>query len=207
MSTGEAASDRARLRRVPTGALTAAELRAVRELLWAAFASDDADERFTEDDWRHALGGQHFLLEPGGRAVREPGDGGGPEPAGRILAHAAVVERELHVGGRPLRTGYVEAVATDPGRQGTGLGTRVMLAVNAYIRERFELGALGTGSHRFYERLGWLRWRGPSSVRTDQGARPTPDEDGYLMVLATPASPPLDPRAAISCEWRPGDVW
>jgi aminoglycoside 2'-N-acetyltransferase I len=35
----------------------------------------------------------------------------------------------------------------------------------------------------------------------------TPNEDGYVMVLPTPASPPLDLTAAISCEWRPGDVW
>jgi hypothetical protein len=30
---------------------------------------------------------------------------------------------------------------------------------------------------------------------------------GDIMVLATPASSPLDPSAPISCEWRRGDVW
>jgi aminoglycoside 2'-N-acetyltransferase I len=82
-----------------------------------------------------------------------------------------------------------------------------MQDVTAFIRERFELGALGTGSHGFYERLGWLTWMGPTSVRTANGPRRTPDEDGYVMVLPTPASPPLDLTAPISCEWRPGDVW
>jgi GNAT superfamily N-acetyltransferase len=52
-------------------------------------------------------------------------------------------------GGRCER-GYVEAVATHPGQQGKGLGTRVMRDVTFYIQERFELGALGTGSHHFY---------------------------------------------------------
>ena len=33
---------------------------------------------------------------------------------GQIVAHAAVVEREIHIGDRTLRTGYVEAVATAP---------------------------------------------------------------------------------------------
>ena len=75
------------------------------------------------------------------------------------------------------------------------------------VRERFELGALGTGSHRFYERLGWRSWAGPSFVRTAGGALPTPDEDGFILVLPTRASPPMDFAAPISCEWRPGDVW
>jgi aminoglycoside 2'-N-acetyltransferase I len=35
----------------------------------------------------------------------------------------------------------------------------------------------------------------------------TPDDDGYIMVLLTRMSPPLDLDATISCEWRSGDVW
>lgn len=182
---------RVRLRRLATHELTAAEVAAIRELLADAFASDDEDEQFTEDDWQHAIGGVHFVLDIGGE----------------ILAHASVVERELHVDRRPLRTGYVEAVATAPAHQGTGLGSVVMREVASLIQERFELGALGTGSQGFYERLGWLIWRGPSSVRTADGTVRTPDEDGYILVLPTPASPPLDLAEPISCEWRPGDVW
>jgi aminoglycoside 2'-N-acetyltransferase I len=189
MSTGEAANDRARLRQVPTNELTASEIQAIRELLWAAFPL--GDEGFTEDDWQHATDGLHFVLDMDGK----------------VLAHAAVVERGLHVGGQPVRAGYVEAVATHPDRQGTGLGTRVMRDVTSYIRERFELGALGTGSHHFYERLGWRTWRGPTSVRTDDGAHRTPGEDGYIMVLPTPSSPPLDLTGPLSCDWRQGGVW
>lgn len=82
-----------------------------------------------------------------------------------------------------------------------------MEAVTKDIIARFELGALGTGRHSFYERLGWRTWLGPSSVRTRDGDVGTPEEDGYILVLETPASPPIDLRAPISCEWRPGDVW
>jgi len=82
-----------------------------------------------------------------------------------------------------------------------------MEAVGEWIAERFELGALGTGAHRFYERLGWETWLGRTFVRTAEGVDPTPDEDGYILVLRTPSSPPLDPTGAISCDWRPGDVW
>jgi aminoglycoside 2'-N-acetyltransferase I len=177
------------IRRVRTADLTSAESQAIRALLWEAFGP--GEEGMTEDDWQHALGGTHFVVESDGR----------------IVAHAAVVEREIHVAGRPLRTGYVEAVATAPDRQRAGIGSRLMTDVNAFIRDGFELGMLGTGRNGFYQRLGWQTWAGPSSVRTADGQRPTPDDDGYLLVLATQSSPPLDLKAPISCEWREGDVW
>ena len=179
-----------RLRRLRTIDLTPAEIVEIRQILDAAFW-DDEEERFTEADWDHSVGGVHFVL-----------DDDGP-----IVSHASVVERELQVAGRPFRTGYVEAVATRPDRQGEGFGTTVMRDATAYVRETFELGALGTGEQGFYERLGWTIWPGPSSVRTDDGERRTPDEDGYIMVLSTPVSATVDPASGISCEWRPGDVW
>jgi aminoglycoside 2'-N-acetyltransferase I len=117
------------------------------------------------------------------------------------------VERRLHVGDRALRTGYVEAVATAPDRQGAGFGSTLMSEVSDYIRGAFELGGLGTGRQAFYERVGWRTWKGPSGVRTSEGVRPTPEDDGYIMVLTTPSSPPLERSATITCEWRPGDVW
>jgi aminoglycoside 2'-N-acetyltransferase I len=186
--------DRARLRRVPTDGLTAAEIAAIRELVWAAFGTGDeatGHEPFTEEDWGHSIGGLHFVLDLGGE----------------IGAHASVVERSLHVDGRPLRTGYVEAVATAADRQGRGLGSLVMEDVATYVQERFELGALGTGRHAFYHRLGWRTWKGPSSVRTPNGDLRTPEDDGYILVLPTASSPHLDLSDPISCNWRPGDVW
>jgi len=179
-----------RLRRLRTDDLTQAEVVEIRRLLDAAFG-DDEEERFTEADWDHSVGGVHFVLDDDGS----------------IVSHASVVERELHIAGQPFRTGYVEAVATLPARQGEGFGTTIMRDATAYVREAFELGALGTGEQGFYERLGWTTWAGPSSVRTHDGPRPTPDEDGYIMVLRTPASVDVDQAAGISCEWRTGDVW
>ena len=176
-------------RRIRTANLSPSEIDAIRTVLWAAFAADG--EGMTDDDWQHALGGVHVVAEEGGR----------------IVAHASVVPRAIHVGGRPLAAGYVEAVATDPARQGRGFGTAVMRVVGEIIRAGYELGVLGTGEHGFYERLGWRTWRGPSAVRTPTGDRPTPDEDGYILVLATPTSPPLDLDEPISCDWRAGDVW
>jgi aminoglycoside 2'-N-acetyltransferase I len=189
-SAGEATVT-ARIREVESAALDEREIDAIRALMDRAFG--DGEERFTDDDWAHARGGRHFLLEVDGD----------------LVGHASVVERELHVGGRPVRTGYVEAVAIEPARQGAGFGSALMEPVQADILARFELGALGTGRHTFYERLGWLTWRGPSAVRTETGEHRTPDEDGDILVLETPSTPirPLDLDAPISCDWRPGDVW
>ena len=181
--------DRTRIRLVTSGRLDRTETAAVRTLLRAAFAADAAD--LSELDWEHALGGVHFLLQ----RDRE------------LLAHAAIVERILEVGEASLRTGYVEAVATAPHRQGQGLGSHLMRAVSDHIRERFELGALSTGRHHFYARLGWRIWPGPTAVRTAAGVRRTADDDGGVMVLLTRSTPRLDPAATIICPWRHGDVW
>ena len=181
-----------RIRRIPTADLTVADLNRIRALVDASFDRDDPEQQFSEDDWDHALGGLHLVLDLDGTPV----------------SHASVVPRELHASGRTLHTGYVEAVATLPELRDRGLGSATMTATNAHIREVYELGALGTGRVSFYERLGWERWRGPTAVRTTNGEEPTPDDDGYVFILRTPATPPdLDLDGRLTCEWRPGDVW
>ncbi len=148
-------------------------------------------DRFEETDWEHALGGWHVLVSDGGT----------------LVAHASVVPRELHVGGRPVRAGYVEAVATAPARQGEGLGTLAMREVDLLIRRHHDLGALSTGAHRFYERLGWERWRGPTYVRRDGALVRTADEDDGIMVLRFGPTAGVDLGAPLSCEARRGDDW
>lgn len=175
------------VRAVPTRDLRPREVDALRRLFEAAWA----DEGFTDQDWVHAVGGLHFLLEEDGR----------------IRSHASVVERELHTGDHRLRTGYVEAVATWPAFHRRGFARAVMRAVGEHIDRTFPLGALATGLRGFYEPLGWRVWRGPTFVRTESGPARTPEDDGAVMVRLTPASPTLDLDAPISCDSRPGDVW
>jgi aminoglycoside 2'-N-acetyltransferase I len=188
-SLGAMATPNVTIRQVGTANLTDPEISAIRELLRAAFQFDG--EGFTDDDWEHAAGGTHFLLEQ----------------AGAVLAHASVVLREFQADGRPLRTGYVEAVATRPDVQSRGHATTVVRAVNEHIRGAFELGALSTGIPDFYRRLGWELWLGSTAVRTQGGLLPTPEDDGGIMILATPSTPGFDLHGALSCEWRRGDVW
>jgi len=172
---------------VDSHALSDQQTAAIRRLLDDAFGGD-----LTDEDWQHALGGWHALIEE----------------AGQVVAHAAVVERPFLVGARAVRAGYVEAVAVTPARQRTGLGSSVMRAINARIRERFELGALSSGEWGFYERLGWERWRGPTYVRRADGQTiRTPDEDEGVMVLRTERSGALDVRQPIVCDERVGDSW
>jgi aminoglycoside 2'-N-acetyltransferase I len=128
---------------------------------------------------------------------------------GTIQAHAAIVDRVLYPGDLVVPAAYVEAVAVLPILQRTGIGTRVMNEIDRLIDERYELGALGTGSQPFYARLGWEVWRGPTSIRNRDGSlERSAAEDGGIMVRRTPSTPPeLDLDAPIAVDWRPGEVW
>ena len=178
------------IRLVPSDGLRPDEEAALRELFDEAW-SDEAEGGFTDQDWGHAVGGVHVIAEADGR----------------IVAHAAVVERDLHTAGHRLPAGYVEAVATRPSHQRQGLGSLVIGAAGELIDRTYRLGGLATGVVGFYEKLGWVAWQGPTSVRTDAGLVRTTEEDGNVFVRLTPTSPELDLSAPISCEWRPGDVW
>lgn len=162
-------------------------LKRVHELCLRAFDGD-----FELEDWEHALGGRHFMVIDD------------VEP----IAHASVVERLLWVDDHPYRAGYVEAVATEPSLQGRGYGTAVMRAAGEWIRVSFELGCLGTGEHHFYERLGWVRWRGSSAVRYPDGSLvETPEDSDGIMILRTDATRDLDLTGRIECSPRSGDDW
>src|SRR6187397_34330 len=111
------------IRRATTAELTPSDLDGLRDLLHAAF--DD----LTPEDVEHAMGGVHWLAEADGR----------------LVGHASVVPRILEADGAPIRTGYVEAVAVQPGLQRSGIGTRLLREAAIHIAEAYELGALGTG--------------------------------------------------------------
>ena len=158
----------------------------LRTLLEEAFGGE-----FTDNDWDHSLGGVHVWVTE----------------SHRVISHGSLVERVLVCSGKTLRVGYVEAVATDTSRRRQGHGARVMRRIGELIREECALGALSTGTHAFYETLGWERWRGPTFVDGPNGRERTPGDDGDVMILRTPRSPRLDLDGEIVCDWRQGDVW
>jgi aminoglycoside 2'-N-acetyltransferase I len=174
------------VRVLTTDAASGDLLGGLRGLLDRAF-----EGRFSADDWEHALGGSHVVVED----------------TGEIVCHAAVVSRVIEIGGRPFEAGYVEGVATLPGRQREGLGTIAMSRLSDVIRSGFHLGVLSTNTHVFYETLGWERWRGPAFVRRGEHVTRTEDEDGGIMVLRFGPSAGADLSAPITCAARRGDDW
>ena len=176
------------LRIVPSEELRAEEWNELTALCVAAF-----DEPW-DGYWESIGPGVHVIVQ---------------DAAGRITAHAAIVDRVLYPGELVIPAAYVEAVAVLPDLQRTGLGTAVMRVIDGMIDERYQLGGLGTGSQPFYERLGWEIWRGPTWIRDRDGKlRRSADEDGGIMVRRTATTPPeLDLGAPIAVDWRPGEVW
>jgi len=124
---------------------------------------------------------------------------------GALVGHACWVTRRLQPDGLdPLRTAYVEAVATEPAYQRQGVGSAMMRRLAAEIAS-YELGALSPASSAFYERLGWTAWHGPTAIRTAHGLVATPEDD--IMILRTPSTPALDLGVRITAEWREGEPW
>src|SRR5436305_1008992 len=84
------------MRMAETSALDQHVLGELRALLEEAFAGE-----FSDHDWQHAVGGTHALAYEDGE----------------LVGHGSVVPRELVHDGRPLRTGYVEAMAVRADRR------------------------------------------------------------------------------------------
>ena len=108
------------VRRLTTAEASNDLLAEIRRLFDEAFEGD-----FSNEDWKHALGGWHVVVEVGDA----------------VVSHAAVVPRTLEVAGRPVRTGYVEGVATAAKRRREGLGSLAMAEITELVRREFELRA------------------------------------------------------------------
>jgi aminoglycoside 2'-N-acetyltransferase I len=159
---------------------------AARALVVGAFADE-----VTGQDWDHALGGIHALAWEGES----------------LVGHAAVVQRSMLHQGRPLRCGYIEAVAVRRDRRRRGIASRLMAELERIVKAAYDLGALGAtdAGAALYRARGWTLLRGPSSVLTPNGIERTPIEDGSIYVLE--AGIPLDPDAELTCDSRAGDAW
>ncbi len=158
---------------------------AIRALMDAAF------DGVSDTTFDNVLGGMHVLLFEDDE----------------LIGHASVVQRRLLHDSRALRTGYIEGVAVRSDRRRRGHGHAMMAVLERLIRSGYHLGALGASEAgaRLYTSRAWQLWRGPSSVLSPEGIRPTPEKDGALYVL--PMCAPVDLTGELTCDWRPGSVW
>lgn len=148
-----------------------------------------AFNRYEDEDWTHALGGEHaYVIEDG-----------------RLIAHGSVVQRHCYLGERTLRVGYVESVAVHPERQRQGLGAAIMAALEQ-LAPAYDLLALSSSARgrSLYDGRGWVPWRGTLHVLGPAGVQHLPDEEGHVLVLGADG---LDLDAPLTCDWRAGDVW
>jgi aminoglycoside 2'-N-acetyltransferase I len=124
---------------------------------------------------------------------------------GKLVSHALWITRWLQIGTQaPLRTAYVEAVATDLEYHGQGFATAVMERLHAEIQD-YDIGGLSPAETTLYSRLGWEYWQGPLHGRRGGESILFPEE--AAMVLRLPNTPEIDIQAPASIEWREGDVW
>ena len=145
------------------------------------------DGDFSPEDWDHALGGLHTL------AWRE----------GRLIGHAAVVQRAVLVGHEPYRAGYLEAMGVHPDWQRQGIGRELMQRVNEQIERGYDFGLLSPSDEGrpLYAAMGWVDWRGELRSFTPTGITVTPDEE--IMAYGAPSKV----WQALTCDYRSGDVW
>jgi aminoglycoside 2'-N-acetyltransferase I len=169
--------------RAHSSALTSEMTRQVRVLCDAAYGEDTAG-------YFEALGhGEHLL------GLRE----------GALVSHLMWVTRWLQVADAPpMRTAYVEMVATAPTEQRRGFATALLERLVPHVAD-YDVAALCPATDNLYARLGWRFWRGPLAARKDEELLATPDE--RVMLLELPRTPTLDFDQPLSVEWRPGEVW
>ncbi len=123
-----------------------------------------------------------------------------------LVCHALWVTRHLQVEKNPpMRTAYVEAVATEAIYRNRGFASSIMKYLINVVQD-YELAALSPFSVEYYERLGWELWRGPLFIRMKDNLLRSPDDE-EVMIFRLPKTPVLDLNAPLSAEWREGELW
>lgn len=184
---------RLRLVQCTTSDLSIGDKQAITTLCTRAF-HEDFSSLFT-----YITDSAHLLAYLDGESTE------GANDMGDLVGHAAWSTRWLQpTGCAPLRTAYVDAVATDPAYWGCGVGSAVLTESATQTRD-YTICGLSTSVAGFYTQLGWERWRGLTAVRGDAGLEYTPDD--HVMILRTPLTPPLDLSTLLTVETRGGQPW
>jgi aminoglycoside 2'-N-acetyltransferase I len=164
-------------------------------LAWLEEAFGDAIGSWRRETWTDIGPGPHFMLR---------------DAEGQLRAHACIDWLPMMIGERLVHTGYLEAVATRADSRRQGFASQVVEAAQREIVANAEIGFLATGEHSFYERLGWIRWRGATWVTERDGSvTRTPAEDAGIMAFMLPTTPAwIQPTMSIRRPRRdPEEPW
>jgi aminoglycoside 2'-N-acetyltransferase I len=124
-----------------------------------------------------------------------------------LVSHALVTTRWLQTEDQsPLKTAYIDAVATLPAYQGQGYGSALMRQLANEIDREYVIACLETERETFYENLGWQTWRGPLAGHNEHGLIPTPEQHG-IMILRLSQTPTLDLDSMLTIECQTGRIW
>ena len=160
-------------------------LTAIKNLLNDAYDGD-----FSEEDWLHSFGGVRFLATLNNE----------------IVAHGAVVPREILINEKMTTVGYLEAIAVSSTYQGRGIGSHLLSSISEFCTSRYQISMLSTDEFNFYSNFGWKQFKGKSGVLLDGEVVLTPDEDEGLMYLIGKAGFNQEISSAY-CDPREGDHW
>ena len=126
---------------------------------------------------------------------------------GKLVSYVLWITRWLQTGKGPLlKTAAIEGMATELSYRHKGFASQIMKRAAAEIQD-YDIAVLSTGRNGFYARLGWKIWEGPLYTRKGNELIAMPEEQGCVMILTLPKTPPLDITAPLSIEWRALEPW
>jgi predicted N-acetyltransferase YhbS len=110
----------------------------------------------------------------------------------KIVGHAGILPRSIRWRGQTFEAGLIGGVCAREDRRGEGIGTLAMQdAADRMADLGLDFGVLWTGSHGFYERLGWRSAGGVSVMGIHEAAGEQVDVACEIMRLS---ESPLGPQ-------------
>nr|WP_321502057.1 GNAT family N-acetyltransferase [uncultured Dethiosulfovibrio sp.] len=139
-----------------------------------------------------------FKEEEGGYPGPSVSDGihfVGKRGLGLLISHCMVVDRSFSIGGKGSFTmACPTALATHPDYRGRGYGRMTVMEVCRYCEGAgYDLIMMTTEETRWFESLGWIRWKGPLALDEPKSdlspfSRPVP------MIYRLSKTPPISLR-------------
>jgi predicted N-acetyltransferase YhbS len=107
-----------------------------------------------------------------------------------IVGHAGILPRPIRWRGQEFEAGLIGGVCARENLRGQGIGTLAMEDVARRMEELgLDFGVLWTGSHGFYERLGWRTAGGVTMMGVQEAAGQSPTVHEIMTLDESPFEP------------------